>query len=95
MADGGKLYFSVIPDGHKVKFMTTDEMRVGEVSVRENNYVLHFPRIKDEQWEIVIMVSRYSGEIIWEHGRPPFGKLDPKNVHRSGKCEKGENKSQF
>jgi hypothetical protein len=95
MSGGSKTHFVLNPKTQKAKYLNSNDMEVGELTTNEHKYVLHFPEVKDKRYEMVIQVNRYSGKLDWEHGIPPFGSFNAKNIFRSGTCVKGKNKPQF
>jgi hypothetical protein len=46
------------------------------------------------RYEILVRINRHSRKIEWEHGEPPFGEMNPKNVFSLGVCSQ-EGKKKF
>ena len=66
----------------------------GKLTTTENSYVLRFPKTKT-RYETLVRINKYSGKIEWEHGEPPFGELNIKNVSFVGVCSQGKNIKRF
>ena len=94
--DGTREFFVLNPKSLVVKFMTAQhDVVIGNITIKENRYDLHFPKIKKKRNETLIKINRYSGELEWEYGRPPFGRYSPKNEHSVGVCSKKKNIKKF
>ena len=94
--DSTKEIFVIIPKSMVVKFMTAgDDVIVGNLTITENRYDLHFPKIKKKRNETLVKINRYTGNLEWEHGKPPFGKFSSKNDHYVGVCSKEKNIRKF
>jgi hypothetical protein len=93
---GAETYFVINKSRSIAKYMNLSENVVyGKLTITENSYVLHFPKTKTT-YEALHRINRYSGEIEWEHGEPPFGEFNMlKNVFRSGVCSQGKNIKRF
>lgn len=59
----------------------------GKVIITKSHYVTNFP-MSDRKYEIEIIIDRYSGNLSWEHGEPPFRQSSPENIRQRGKCIK-------
>ena len=78
--DTDKRYFVINKSRSIAKFMNDSENVVnGKLTTTENSYVLHFPGTKT-RYEALHRINRYSGRIEWEHGEPPFGEFNMKNI---------------
>ena len=80
-----KRHFVINEIGSIAKYMNLTNVLNGKLTTTENSYVLHFPKTKT-RYEILVRINRYSGKIEWEHGEPPFGEMNPKNVFSLGVC---------
>lgn len=80
------LYLRINKDEGIAQIVNFTDAPAGELTTNDTDYVLHFPK-KDLRWEAVMTVNRYSGEVVWEYGIPPFGVASPDNVLRRGACE--------
>ncbi len=80
------------PDGEMAVLVEKDPAVVGQLTVKDNLYVMQFPKT-DKTHEIHVKVNRYTGKFEWEHGTPPFfrstpsDEAQPKNFYRTGECE--------
>ena len=93
--DTDKRYFVINKSGSIAKFMNASKNVVnGKLTTTENSYVLHFPKTKT-RYETLVRINRYSGQIEWEHGEPPFGEFNLKNVVSAGVCSQGKNIKRF
>ena len=89
-----KRYFVINRSRSIAKFMNSSKVVNGKLTTTENSYVLHFPKTKT-RYETLVRVNRYSGEMEWEHGEPPFGEFNLKNVVSAGVCSQGKNIKRF
>jgi hypothetical protein len=88
-------HFVINEIGSIAKYMNLTNVLNGKLTTTENSYVLHFPKTKTKtRHEILVRINRYSGKIEWEHGEPPFGEMNPKNVFSLGVCSQ-EGKKKF
>ncbi len=85
LSGGGEWHFALQPDQGKAQFVDPDPMAVGQLIVRENVYFMKFPATK-RQWETWVRVNRYSGEMEFEAGKPPFFTTNFDNIFSLGKC---------
>ena len=94
--DGTREFFVINEKSLVVKFMTAgDDIVLGKIIIKENRYDLHFPKIKKKRKETLVKINRYSGNLEWEYGKPPFGKYSSKNDHAVGLCSKEKNVRKF
>ena len=87
-------YFVINPQLRIAKFMNPEVVVIGSLTTLENNYVLHFAKTQN-RYETLVKINRYSGKLAWEHGQPPFGEENIKNIFRSGVCSKDKNITRF
>lgn len=83
---GSDLYLLINKDEGIAQIVSITHAPDGELITNDTDYVLHFPKT-DSRWEAVMTVNRYSGELVWEFGTPPFGIASLRNVVRTGTCE--------
>ena len=91
---GPKQVFVLFPEQGQARFVSTDPAVTGILTVNEHKYVLHFPST-EERYETVVNVNRYTGEMEFEAGEPPFGELNSKNIFWTGNCESGRHERRF
>jgi hypothetical protein len=89
--DNSKSVFILDVSEKTAQLVTLEGVETGTLQTDENRYQLQLPK-SELRWETHIRIERYSGELSWEHGNPPFGELSTENVFRSGECEKISNK---
>ncbi len=87
-------YVLLQPKDKKAVLTNHDPPVAGSLEVEENVYRMVFPKTGNS-WEIHLRVNRYTRAFEWEHGSPPFNELNPKNVYRSGSCEKTDPERKF
>ncbi len=86
MKGGGTTFFIINPAKKQAKFVLPDSVVLGNLTTNTERHILTFPKT-DKRWETRVIIERYTGSMVWEHGETPFGEDSLKNVHRSGQCE--------
>lgn len=89
-----KKYFVINKSESIAKFMNPTNAVKGKLTTTENSYVLHFPKTP-KRYETIVKINRYSGQVEWEHGEPPFGEFNLKNIAMAGVCSQGKNIKRF
>jgi len=87
-------YYVLQPAKGKARSVTTDTAIEGELEVRENIYIMHFPKT-GRFYEKRVKVNRYSGIMKGEFGASPFLENREGNIYFSGKCVKTAPKRRF
>jgi hypothetical protein len=75
------------PRDGRARLLVEDGPIEGSVSTADTHYVFSFPS-SASRFAVQLTVQRLSGDLVWEHGQPPFGGFSEKNVRWSGRCEK-------
>ena len=81
-------YYVLQPAKGKARSVTTDTAIEGELEVRENIFIMHFPKT-EKHYEMLVRVNRYSGMFnSW---------IGPKRLRNlnSATCKKTEPKHRF
>lgn len=82
------------PDEQTAKLVSSSVLETGELTVQENQYVVHFPA-SESRWEELVEINRYTGSMTLERGTPPFGKGSINNIYQRGTCKKGRKEPLF
>jgi len=77
--------------GHRIDIYPQNE---GVLTISESFYKISFPE-SENRWASEEIFNRFTGEWSHEHGTPPFGELDDRNVFYKGNCIKSEVLQQF
>lgn len=94
MTGGEKLIFILNIAEEAVKFVKPEVVESGKLHISDYRYELQFPK-SEYRWETHVRIERYSGDLSWEHGKPPFGQSSEDNVFRTGNCKKIDSKPKF
>lgn len=91
MNNGDEFHLIYTTNTNKADMILSDYDVSGTLKVNEHHYYFIFPKT-NKRYETHITVNRYSGQLSWEYGSPPFGSSSIDNMHLSGTCTKSEAK---
>jgi hypothetical protein len=84
---GGSMVSIVLHTETPVSELVMDNSVVkGSARLGEHIYSFVYPPTKN-RYEIRLSINRFTGDLLWEHGRSPFGVFSDRNVHRKGLCD--------
>jgi len=87
-------YYILQPTKGKARVVTTDLAIEGELEVKENIFIMHFPE-KGKYYEKLVEVNRYTGKLYGQFGSSPLKEGSLNNVYFLGTCKKTEPKRRF
>jgi len=87
MEGGSTTFFVIKPDKGQSTLVLPESAVEGTLSISKEYYTLNFPET-ESRWQTKVIVGRYTGTLVWEHGKPPFGEMSLDNVYRTGTCSK-------
>lgn len=86
MQYGGRIFIAIIPETMESDLAYNGALIRGSMMVGTHLFHFVYPA-SDNRYEIRISVNRRSGDLFWEHGNPPFGASNRRNVHKRGLCD--------
>ena len=86
MQGGSRVFIVIFPETLESELVYKKTVINGLLTVEDNFFNFVYPPASS-RYEIRISVNRRTGALMWEHGTPPFGAFNRRNVHRKGHCD--------